>query len=116
MYDLQLSPLFHSKAVQNKVEGILVSIFGQRAIERWTCRGMRMMKIGVTERPMWDRQYSLPRQKVTGFATHCQFDLEHLTSSVCDPLCRCSVGIISKQIPATPPLNEVAHESTPCAQ
>lgn len=109
MYDLQLSPLSHSKAVQNKVEGILVSIFWAEGNREVDLQGMRMMKIGVTERPMWDRQYSLPRQKVTGFATHCQFDLEHLTSSVCDPLCRCSVGIISKQIPATPSLNKVAH-------
>lgn len=40
MCDLQLSPLLHSKAVQNKVEGILVSVFGKRAVERWSwCSG-----------------------------------------------------------------------------
>lgn len=50
MSDLQLSSLLHSKAVQNKVEGILVSILGKRATERWSWWGMRMVRIWILER------------------------------------------------------------------
>lgn len=113
MCDLQLSPLLHSKAVQNKVEGILVSIFQRRAIERWNWWRVRMMKLGITDMFMWETQCCLSCQNISGFATCCQFDLEHLTLSLCDLLCRCPMRIISKPILSTPPLTVVAHKGVP---
>lgn len=47
MYDLQLFPLLYSKAVQNKVEGILVSILGKMAREMALVGGMKMVRIWV---------------------------------------------------------------------
>lgn len=50
MYDLQLFPLLYSKAVQNKVEGILVSILGKKAREMALVGGgvgMKMVRIWV---------------------------------------------------------------------
>lgn len=80
MYDLQLSPLLHSKAVQNKVEGILVSILGKRATGRQNWWEMRMVRIWV--RKVYASQRCLPCQKIIGLATCYHFDLEHLTSSL----------------------------------
>lgn len=47
LYDLQLFPLLYSKAVQNKVEGILVSILGKKAREMALVGGIKMVWIWV---------------------------------------------------------------------
>ena len=47
MDDCQLFPLLYSKAVQNKVEGILVSILGKKAREMALVGGIKMVWIWV---------------------------------------------------------------------
>lgn len=58
------------------------------------------------------RQCCLHYQEITGFATCYQFDLEHLTSSLCDLLCRCPGEIKSELIPSAAPLTVVAHKGS----